>query len=173
MSIVIAKKYDNKIEFAADSIIVWESTKKTNGVKLFRISESFCIGFVGNYEQNMLLINIMSESELNEYSHTMYNLYSYIATCLQKLTKVMSVNNRDIDLDINMLVGFNKLLFNVLVENNCLYIEFIKDYHCIGSGKNYGFGAMAMEATPIEAAKAVTEICLTTAQPILSETIYF
>lgn len=174
MSIVIAKKYENKIEFASDSIVLWGDTKKTNGVKLFRISENCCIGFVGSYEQNILLLNIMSESELLTNSYNIRNLYSYISQSLSKLSKLMCINDNDnIDLDINMLVGIDNKLFSISIENNILFIESVKDYHCIGNASAYGFGAMAVGSSPEKAVEAVTNICLYTAPPILTETIYF
>lgn len=162
MSIVAAKIFreDKKVILASDTILLYGSDElKTD--KLYEIKDKlFYIGVTGA-STDAILIKYYLDMEFDYDSFLKNNndelyLYMLFLKISQKIINDTTiVNGKERKLNFNILVYFNKKLYNIFViTDNEVSLEIIsvdRDFYSIGRGCEYATCAMHLGQTPQEA----------------------
>lgn len=162
MSVIAAKVYKDKIVMAADSIIVYGWSKKTNDdfVKIQNINEMI-IGGCGTAQENSLMWQYMKTHK--PASPTEKDVLEYIvefARWKKDLTGDYTVCNE-------YLLAYDGHLFKI--EGLC--VSEIHSYDAIGAGMDFSNAALYLGHSPREAVKVACELCCMVAEPIIEHTM--
>ena len=170
MSIITAKIYRDKkkVIFASDSLALY-GEQKTKSKKLFEIYKNFFyIGTTGSVtDKNFLCYYIKNLFDLDLYNNNKYcndELFLhklFIEASKKVIDDKLVINDKPNILNFNMLVYFNKKLYQIYtyiekefsIEINLLN----KDYMAVGRGEEYVLCAMYLGKSPEEAIKIANE----------------
>ena len=165
MSVVVAKVFKDRIEMAADSIVV-KGWSKMNGAdkkfaKMMKHNDMI-IGGCGMAEDMSLFFHYMR-------THTI--------DCVDErsvLDFVIEFKRWKGDLTGNNTISNS--VFLIAYQGKCFCIEDmlvfeIDDYYAIGAGEDYAMGALCMGASPREAVKVACDLCVMVSEPIIQEWI--
>lgn len=163
MSVVCAKKYDNRIEFAADSIMVRGWTKDTSGdhQKLEEIN-GMVLGSVGLAETSSLMWHYMQTHK--PLDATEADVLDFIIEFYQWKKNLTGVGN----VDSCFILGYKDKAF--YIED--FFVCEIRDYCAIGAGKDYALSALKLGHTSKEAVQVSCDLCCMVAEPIIEKTIF-
>ena len=161
MSVIAAKVYDNRIEIAADSIIMKDDLKKTNFVKLRQYPNIVC-GGCGGAEELSLFFEFMTTVQITTTvtTQTILNYMHDFSVYKQYYTGCTDVEN------CYLLVIDNKLF-----EVDGFFVQEITDYTAIGEGEPYALTALYLGQNPIDAVKTTCELCCHVSLPVLYKVV--
>ena len=158
MSVVAVKVYKDNIQIAADSIVVYGDSKKTDGnfSKLVKVND-IIIGFVGTAEEGSLMLHYadthkpLSASEKD------------MLTFMIEFSKWKSDVGVGSDINNSYIVVYDGKAFYI---NGMLVYE-VDNYEAIGAGMDFANAAMYLGHTPKEAVKVACELSCWVAEPIV------
>ncbi|NDJ22341.1 hypothetical protein GS682_11995 [Nostoc sp. B(2019)] len=162
MSVVAAKKYADKLEFAADSIRVdgylTENSRVTGDEqgKLFEVNDMI-IGSVG-YVMELSFMQIFarnhkpSAATVEAVLDFMVEFYSWA----KKKDDAFGRKN-------SYLIGIEREIFRV---SNSYLVEKINEFSAIGAGQHFALTAMYLEKSPQEAVEIANELCVYCSGPV-------
>ena len=158
MSVVAARVYkDGKIRVAADSIIVYGWTKRTDNFwKLERLN-GMIVGSVGNSDEASLMWQYMRTHKPD--AGTEKDVLSFIvefARWKKELSGDAYVRN-------DYLLAYKHKLFEV----SGLFVHEIHDYIAIGAGRDFATAALFLGHTPEESVKTACALSCLVAEPIV------
>lgn len=158
MSVVAVKVYKDTIQIAADSIMVYGDSKKTNRTfsKLVKVN-NMIIGAVGSAEEASLMAH---------YADTHKPLTSSekdILTFMIEFSKWKADVCAGSDIDNNYIIIYEGKAFYIA---GMLVFE-IDNYEAIGAGMDFANAAMYLGHTPKEAVKVACELSCWVAEPIV------
>lgn len=158
MSVVCARKYEDKIVMAADSILCYGDMKRTKGdiVKLRSIND-MGIGGCGTAQEISLMFRF-ADTHLPS-SATEAGMQDYIV----EFSKQKHGYDGDYSVYNTYLITYKGHLF--CVEDFLVYE--VKEYESIGAGMYYGLTALYLGHTPREAVKVSCDLCCYVAEPII------
>ena len=162
MSVVCAKVYDDRIEIAADSIIVYGWSKETKGdfSKLVKINEMI-IGGTGNCDELSLLLHFAKTHKPE--TPTESGLLSFVA----EFSKWKREYYNDSSIFNTYIVVFEEKVFRI----EKFFVREIKSYTAIGAGEDFANAAMYLNHSPREAVKVACDLSCFVAEPIIEEVI--
>ena len=158
MSVVAAKIYNNKIYMAADSILVYGSSKSTNGnfAKINYINDMI-VGGCGYAEEISLLWHYMRTHKPE--SATEKDILDYFVE-FSKWKKDYSGNG---SITNTYLLAYQGHLFEV----EHMFVYEIKDYVAIGAGMDFANAALYLGHSPKKAVKVACELSCYVAEPVI------
>ena len=162
MSVVCAKIYEDRIEVAADSIIVQGWSKETKGEfsKLVKINDMI-IGATGNCDELSLLLHFAKTHKPETPSER--DLLSFIAEFSR--WKREGYDNSSI---VNTyIIIFGEKVF--CIER--FFVREIKSYMAIGAGQDFANAALYLGHSPRDAVKVACNLSCFVAEPIIEEVI--
>ena len=160
MTVVAARKYADRIEFAADSIVTSGSTKVTHrtidDAKLFQ-QNGLTIGLTGKLAEGSL-IQIFSRNHKPAHA----NLEGIIDFLFEFEGWV---RNRDSGFTIgnHYLIGFENHLFRTYPRFDVFEVS---EFDAIGAGEDFALTAMHLDKTPAEAVAIACELSVWCSQPV-------
>lgn len=158
MSVIAAKVYDNRIEIAADSIIMKDDLKKTNFVKLRNYSNNIVCGGCGSAEELSLFFEFISNisQQVNVTTQTILNHLHDFSRYKEHYTGVAQIDN------CYLIIVDNKLF-----EVDGFFVQEVNDYTAIGEGEPYALTALYLGQNPIDAVKTTCELCCHVSLPVV------
>ena len=158
MSVVAAKIYNNKIYMATDSILVYGSSKSTNGnfAKINYINDMI-VGGCGYAEEISLLWHYMRTHKPE--SATEKDILDYFVE-FSKWEKDYSGNG---SITNTYLLAYQGHLFEI----EHMFVYEIKDYVAIGAGRDFANAALYLGHSPKKAVKVACELSCYVAEPVI------
>jgi ATP-dependent protease HslVU (ClpYQ) peptidase subunit len=162
MSVVAAKKYPDKLEFAADSIRVNGSLTETSRVtgdeqgKLFEINDMI-IGSVG-YVMELSFMQIFARNHKPS-AATIEAVLDFIVEFYGWAKKKDDGFGRK----NSYLIGIEGEIFRV---SNSYLVEKINEFSAIGAGQHFALTAMYLEKSPQAAVEIANELCVYCSAPV-------
>lgn len=157
MSVIAAKVYKNRIEMAADSIVIHGSLKRTNYNKLFEIN-GMIIGTCG-YAEEGAFMRYYAETHKPASSNEKDILRFFVEFQAWKTDAGCTIP----DCGNYYLFYFDGHLFCV----TDMHVEEIDDFAAIGAGRDFSYAALYLGATPEEAVKVACELSCKVSEPIV------
>lgn len=157
MSVVAVRVNKDKIEFAADSIVISGATKRDNNVKLFEINQMI-IGGVG-YAQETSLLSVFAKTH-----SPLDNTEKAILDFFFEFGKWKKDLNLGFDSENIYIFGYKGKAF--YVQN--LYVREVTDYEAIGAGRDYALSALYLKHSAKEAVKVACELSCYVSEPIIT-----
>lgn len=162
MSVVAAKKYSDKLVFAADSIRVSGYLTETYRVvgdeqgKLFEVNDMI-IGSVG-YIMELSFMQIFARNHKPS-APTVEGVLDFMVefyAWAKKKDDSFGKKNR-------YLIGIEDSIFRVC---DSYLVEKINEFSAIGAGEHFALTAMYLDKTPEEAVEIANELCVYCSAPI-------
>lgn len=164
MSVVVCKVYKDRIEMAADSIIVKGWTKINNAenklTKLMKHNDMI-IGGCGSAEELSLFFHYMKTHTIETVDEK--HILDFVIE-FKRWKGDLTGNN---SFENPYIIAYKGKAFSV---HNMLVFP-IDDFYAIGAGEDFASGALFMGASPKEAVKAACELCAMVCKPIVVESI--
>ena len=157
MSVVAAKVYKDKVKFAADSIVVNGSFKKTNYYKICEIN-GMIIGTSG-YAEEAAFMRYYAETHKPASSNERDVLKFFVEFQAWKIDAGCTI----VDCGNVYLFYYDGHLFEI----NQMHIEEINDYAAIGAGRDYAYAALYLGHEPREAVKVACDLSCYVSEPIV------
>ena len=160
MSVVCAKVYKDRVEIAADSIIVRGYSKNTKGdfSKMTKINDMI-IGSTGDCDEASLLWHFAKTHKPE--TATERDILSFFA----EFSKWKKEDYGNSAISNNYLFVYGGKLF--FVEG--FFVNEIKSYAAIGAGEDFANAAMYLGHSPKEAVKVSCDLSCFVAEPIIEE----
>lgn len=158
MSVVAAKVYTDRIDIAADSILVrgW-STQIANGFSKLNKINGMIIGGSGSAQELSLMWHYMETHK--PAAPTEKDMLAFVIE--------FSKWKRDLTGDGSMenlyIMAYDGHLFQV----ERMFVVEVTDYCAVGAGEDYARTALYLGHTPKEAVRAACELCCFVAEPIV------
>ena len=155
MSVIAAKVYEDRIEIAADSILIKDDLKKTNFKKLFNTTQ-MCVGGCGTAEELTLFFTFVQTHEPE--SSTLADIQKFMRRFdewKEEYVKKCGIEN------CYLIIYENKLF-----EVDGMFVQEIKDYTAIGEGEPYALTALHLGYSAEDAVKVSCELCCFVSEPI-------
>lgn len=157
MSVIAVKVNKDKIEFAADSIVMRGSTKRDNIVKLAEINQMI-IGEVGSAEEGSLLfVFAQTHSPLQNTEKAVRDFFFEFGKWKNELHLGFASEN-------DYLFGYKGKAFRV----TNLFVQEVKDYEAYGAGRDYALSALYLNHSAKEAVKVACELSCYVSEPIVT-----
>lgn len=161
MSIVAARKYDDRIIFAADSISVAGSTRITqrieNSAKLFQ-ANGLTIGGAGSArELSMISLYVRNHSPISD------NLESMI-DFIWRFEKWVQERDTDFKADNHYLIAFLGGLYRTY---GGLEIFQVNEFDAVGAGQDFAITALHLEKPPKEAVDIACQLSVWCHPPVI------
>ncbi len=162
MSVVAAKKYPDKLVFAADSIRVSGYMKETTRItgdergKLFEVN-NMIIGSVG-YIMELSFMQIFARN----HSPAAPTVEAVLDFMIEFYTWAKSKDN-DFGRKNSYLIGIDNEIFRIV---DSYLVEKINEFGAIGAGEHFALTAMYLDKDPQQAVKIANELCIYCADPI-------
>lgn len=156
MSVIAAKVYQDRIDIAADSILIKDDLKKTNFKKLYRTS-TVVAGGCGTAEELCLFFTY-----LNDHSPEVAS----VPAIIQFMSNFAEWKARYIHDDVIhncYLIVFKNKLFEV----DGMFVQKITDYTAIGEGEAYALAALHLGHSVEEAVQVACDLCCYVSEPIV------
>lgn len=160
MSVIAAKVYPNRIDIAADSIIIRDDLKRNNFKKIHRASH-ICVGGVGSVDEIQMFFSFVNKNEPE--SSTIEGILGY----LKKFSDWKSQYVTDSDVQNSYLIIYKGKLFEV----EGMFVQEVTDYVAIGKGEPYALAALYMGHSVKEAVQVACALSCSVSQPIVFESI--
>lgn len=161
MSVVAARKYDNHIGFAADSISVAGSTRITQRIessaKLFQ-SNGLTIGGAGSARE-LSLISLYVRNH-NPAAETLDAMIDFI----WRFEKWVQERDPDFKADNHYLIAFQDVLFRTY---GGLEIFQVNEFDAVGAGQDFAITALHLEKTPMEAVDIACQLSVWCHPPVI------
>jgi ATP-dependent protease HslVU (ClpYQ) peptidase subunit len=162
MSVVAAKKYPDKLVFAADSIRVSGYLTETSRVigkeqgKLFEVNDMI-IGSVG-YVMELSFMQLFARNH-KPAAATVEGVLDFIVEFYGWAKKKDdSFCRRN-----SYLIGIEEQIFRVC---DSYLVETINEFSAIGAGEHFALTAMYLEKSPQEAVEIANELCVYCSAPV-------
>ena len=161
MSVVCAKVYENKIQIAADSIIVSGWNSKRTDMKFSKLTKinNIIIGAVGEAQETSLMWHYMETHKPKDASEKA--ILDFIVE-FGKWKKDYGENSR---INNSYILAFDKKCF--LVEES--FVCNVDNYCAIGAGEDFATAALYLGHTPSEAVNVAARLSCYVAEPIIEE----
>lgn len=161
MSIVAARKYENHISFAADSISVAGSTRITQRIetsaKLFQ-SNGLTIGGAGSArELSMISLYVRNHSPINDDLESMIDF-------IWRFEKWVQERDEDFGAENHYLIAFQRGLYRTY---GGLEIFQVNEFDAVGAGQDYAVTALHLEKTPHEAVDIACQLSVWCHPPVI------
>lgn len=163
MSVVAARKYSDKLVFAADSICVSgyflkETERVTGGErgKLFEVN-NMIIGSVG-YTMELSFMQIFARNH-SPAAPTVEAVLDFMLEFYSWAKGKDSEFGRKND----YLIGLDSEIFRI---SDSYLVQKINEFSAIGAGEHFALTAMYLDKSPEEAVKIANELCIYCADPI-------
>ncbi|HEY9803071.1 hypothetical protein [Anabaena azotica] len=162
MSVVAAKRFPDKLEFAADSIRVdgylTETTRVTGDEqgKLFEVNDMI-IGTVG-YVMELSFMQIFARNH-KPAAATVEAVLDFIVEFYAWAKKKDDTFGRK----NSYLIGMEGEIFRV---SSSYLVEKINEFSAIGAGQHFALTAMYLEKSPKEAVEIANELCVYCSGPV-------
>jgi ATP-dependent protease HslVU (ClpYQ) peptidase subunit len=162
MSVVAAKKYADKLVFAADSIRVSGYLSETSRVsgheqgKLFEVND-IVIGSVG-WIMELSFMQLFARNHKPS-APTVEAVLEYIVefyTWAKKKDDTFGKRN-------SYLMGMEGEIFRI---SDGYLVEKINEFSAIGAGREFALTAMYLDKTPQEAVEIANELCIYCSAPV-------
>lgn len=160
MTVVAARKYSDRIEFAADSIVTSGSTKVTDRTidasKLFQ-QNGLIIGLTGKLAEGSLM-QIFSRNH-KPAGATLEGVIDFL------FEFEGWVRNRDSSFNIynHYLIGFEGKLFRTYPRFDVFEVS---EFDAIGAGEDFALTAMHLEKTPTESVTIACDLSVWCSKPV-------
>jgi ATP-dependent protease HslVU (ClpYQ) peptidase subunit len=163
MSVVAVKVYDNRIEMAADSIIVCGSRQELfygKHTKLNQIND-MVIGSSGLCEESGLMwLYAKNHRPIAATERDVLEFFTEFVDWKKDKGSAPTLNNQ------YLLIFENKAFF----IHNFLVLE-VDKYSAIGAGADYALAALYLDKSPAEAVKVSCDLSCYVSEPIVSYTV--
>ena len=158
MSVVAVKVYKDTIQIAADSIVIYGDSKKTDGNfgKLAKVND-IVIGFVGTAEEGSLMLHYADTHK------PLSPTEKDVLTFMIEFSKWKSDIGAGSDIDNAYIIIYNGKAFHA----HGVWVFEIDNYDAIGAGMDFANAAMYLGHTPKEAVKVACELSCWVAEPIV------
>lgn len=160
MSVVTVKVYDNRIEMAADSILVCGDRKETyfNKHAKMKSINGMLIGTSGTAEEEGLMwLYAQNHRPLSSSEKDILEFFVEFVTWKQGKSSNSTLGN-------HYLLAYKGKVF--LIEN-FLVLE-VDNFAAIGAGSDYALAALYLGKTPVEAVQVACELSCYVSEPIFS-----
>ena len=156
MSVIAAKLYDNRIDFAADSITLRGDLKQTNGPAKLVAINGMVIGGCGLCEEISMMFRFAQTHHPE--TPTCRDVLAFFTEFLK-----WKPNGSCLKGSTDFLIGFKGHLF--LIED--MYVSEIKDFVAIGAGRDYSLAALYLGHDPRDAVKVACDLSCFVSEPIV------
>ncbi|MBW4611696.1 MAG: hypothetical protein KME21_00125 [Desmonostoc vinosum HA7617-LM4] len=162
MSVVAAKKYSDKLEFAADSIRVsgylTENSRVTGDEqgKLFEVNDMI-IGSVG-YVMELSFMQIFARNHKPS-APTVEAVLDFVVEFYGWAKK----KDDNFGRKNSYLIGLEGEIFRI---SNSYLVEKINEFSAIGAGQHFALTAMYLDKNPKEAVEIANELCVYCSGPV-------
>ncbi|GAB4208197.1 MAG: hypothetical protein Fur006_66810 [Coleofasciculaceae cyanobacterium] len=163
MSVVAARKYSDKLVFAADSICVsgyfLKETQRVTGTergKLFEVN-NMIIGSVG-YTMELSFMQIFARNH-SPAAPTIEAVLDFIL----EFYSWAKGKDSDFGRRNEYLLGIDGEIFRV---SDSYLVQRINEFSAIGAGEHFALTAMYLDKSPEEAVKIANELCIFCSEPI-------
>lgn len=162
MSVVAARRYENELFFAADSIRTSGITQETSRVagheqgKLFQIND-LVIGSVG-YVMELSFMQLFARN----HKPTAPTVEAVLDFMLEFYAWAKSKDS-DFGRQNTYLIGMEQDIFRV---SDSYLVETINEFSAIGAGEDFALTAMYLEKNPEEAVSIANRLCIYCSAPI-------
>ena len=162
MSVVAARRYENELFFAADSIRTSGITQETSRVagheqgKLFQVND-LVIGSVG-YVMELSFMQLFARN----HKPTAPTIEAVLDFMLEFYAWAKSKDS-DFGRHNSYLIGMEKEIFRV---TDSYLVETINEFSAIGAGEDFALTAMYLEKNPEEAVSIASRLCIYCSEPI-------
>lgn len=163
MSVIAARKYNDGIVMAADSITLFGQTKDTENlrIKLKKFTPNFMVGAAGTSRETGMFYNYLDTHKLSAPTEAaVLNLMVEFIEFAKKFDQKFWTENE-------YLIAYKDALFYTCD----LDVIEVKEYAAVGCGSDYALTALHLGKGPFDAVKAACELCAFTAIPIIVESI--
>jgi ATP-dependent protease HslVU (ClpYQ) peptidase subunit len=173
MSVVAYRRYDDRIEIAADSLALKGQRKSNNYIKLHNPMQDIVIGFTGHPCFQEWIMNSIDFSELVKFK-TSNDIFLYIKDFVN--TTYYASEWKGFEESILLFVEdkIYYLYFSNKNDDNDNFIQSMDDqqFAAIGSAGDHVEGAMMVGLSPKEAIEICCEYCYEIGMPIIKYVIY-
>lgn len=161
MSVVAARKYENHISFAADSISVAGSTRITQRIetsaKVFQ-SNGLTLGGAGSArELSMISLYVRNHSPINDDLESMIDF-------VWRFEKWVQERDDDFKAENHYLLAFQAGLYRTY---GGLEIFQVNEFDAVGAGQDYAITALHLEKTPHEAVDIACQLSVWCHPPVI------
>jgi ATP-dependent protease HslVU (ClpYQ) peptidase subunit len=169
MSVVAARRYDNRLDFASDSIRICGNLTESSRIagheqgKLFEVN-GMVIGSVGS---------IMELSFMQIFSKNHKPSAPTVESVLDFLLEFYSwAKNKDDSFarKNEYLIGFEREIFRIC---DSYLVEKINEFSAIGAGEHFSLTAMHLGKSPYESVEIANQLCVYCTGPVISACSYF
>lgn len=158
MSVVAVKVYDDRIEMAADSILVCGDRKETyfNKHAKMKSINGMLIGTSGTAEEGLMWLYAQNHCPLSNSEKDILEFFVEFVSRKQGKSSSSTLGN-------NYLFAYGGKVF--LIEN-FLVLE-VDKFCAIGAGADYALAALYLDQTPTEAVRVACKLSCYVAEPIV------
>lgn len=163
MSVVCARVYDNRIEVAADSIIVhgWAKDTKTGFSKLMPVN-GMIIGACGSCDELSFMFHFCKTHQPE--SPTERDVLSFfVEFSAWKREKYGSSG-----IDNTYILVFQGKVFRI----EGFFVMEVREHTAIGAGEDFAKAALFLGHSPEDAVRVACELSCFVAEPIIVETVF-
>jgi len=162
MSVVTVKVTDEFIDVAADSILVYEDTKRTdsNFNKLIQIGE-IIIGSTGSAQEASLFMKFCEEHETPK--ATEKGVLDFLCDFKTWQSKYLEPSN----IENEYIIVIKDKAF----VTTGLFVEEVKNYAAIGAGQDFALAALYLDHSAKEAVKVACDLSCYVSEPIIEFSI--
>lgn len=163
MSVVAAKVYPNRVEIAADSILVFGASKRTDNFTKLVKEGDLIIGGCGNAEELSIMWSFIANHRPLDAS--VKGITDFIIEfSIQKAQKL----NMPPQIQNQYLIIYEGHLFEI----EGYFVHEIENYVAIGAGADFATAALYLSGTPEQAVQTAAALSCFVAQPIVQYVQY-
>lgn len=159
MTVIAAKKFDDCIRFAADSMISSDNTKHTQH-EVNKIFHTFgmTVGGAGNLSEiNLLKIYAKNRKPKEADEISVIEFFLEFESWAKKKRDNFIIENE-------YIIALENKLFNIC---DGYEVYEVKSFHSIGVGADFAIAILHTGGTPLEAVRVACDLCVLCGIPIL------